>query len=320
MVDRSDSDNPFYGAHNRSSFLRALVAVCTSKHFHHLILLQRIFNFIFSPISLEYRSHQTDIIGVFITTVCVIFWFMRIIVYLTTSKLLKHVFSIWVLFDTFITLLAVIADSFRRGNGQYICIFQIFTLFRVMIFSYNFRFLIIAIITSITVVAKFMGLLAFLIIPSATLVTAFVGKDIENRGYDADVAAASEEYWGTFLRSCLTIFQITTFDWSDIARSFIKEPYIIVFIILYIFIVGFGVSNIFITVIGETYTAVVEKYDAEEKIEPIDNAIKTDIFTKFVSNMTIDIDDSVKDVEFSNQDIAKMIIMLHNKLIHEKES
>jgi hypothetical protein len=84
--------------------------------------------------------------------------------------------------------------------------------------------------------------------------TKFVG----NNPYFHDAATGegseNEEMWGTFWLSMLSLFQISTMDWGDIARASIStSPILAPIYILFLLYMGFAVSNLFIALISSQY-------------------------------------------------------------------
>ncbi len=121
-------------------------------------------------------------------------------------------------------------------------------------------------------------------------------------------------------------------------------PHVVVFIVLFIFVIGFGTTNIFITVIGESYNAAVAKYNDDTgqelnaasaaAVSPANEQVSEDadsnddscsvnakraFFARFqkYSDSIQDPDTDTKGIHFNNGDIAKMIIILNNRLIRK---
>jgi len=93
----------------------------------------------------------------------------------------------------------------------------------------------------------------------------------------------SEDYFGTFFLTLLTLFQIMTFDsWHIIARDAMKaNPYAWVVFVLWVLISGFVIMNLIIAIICEslvTMTVENKKLDQREK-EGLDDSIAGSIET-----------------------------------------
>jgi hypothetical protein len=98
-----------------------------------------------------------------------------------------------------------------------------------------------------------------------------------------DDGYTSEDYFGTFFLTLLTLFQIMTFDsWHGIARSAMNaKPYAWVVFVLWVLISGFVVMNLIIAIICEslvTMTVENKKLDKREK-EGLDDSIAGSIQT-----------------------------------------
>jgi len=98
-----------------------------------------------------------------------------------------------------------------------------------------------------------------------------------------DDGYTSENYFGTFFLTLLTLFQIMTFDsWHGIARSAMDaKPWAWVVFVLWVLISGFVVMNLIIAIICEslvTMTVENKKLDQREK-EGLDDSIAGSIQT-----------------------------------------
>jgi hypothetical protein len=116
--------------------------------------------------------------------------------------------------------------------------------------------------TTILHYTVFSSLILFVV---AILMTKFVGKNPIFRDADTGEGAENEELWGTVGWSLLSLFQMSTMDWGDIARaSIVKFPWLAPFYIVFLLYMGFAVSNIFIALISSQY-AVSEGEELERR-------------------------------------------------------
>lgn len=102
-------------------------------------------------------------------------------------------------------------------------------------------------------------------------------KDLYDDGY------TSEDYFGTFFLTLLTLFQIMTFDsWHGIARSAMNSnPYAWIVFVIWILVSGFVIMNLIIAIICEslvTMTVENKKQDMREK-EGLDDSVAGSVQT-----------------------------------------
>ena len=95
--------------------------------------------------------------------------------------------------------------------------------------------------------------------------TKFVGNNPHFIDAETGEGSENEEMWGTFWRSMLSLFQISTMDWGDIARaSIVFAPILGPIYLLFLLYMGFAVSNLFIALISSQY-AVSEEEEKEKR-------------------------------------------------------
>lgn len=157
------------------------------------------------------------------------------------------------LYDFACVSLDVVMNCIRPGDSLYLP-FRLLCMIRIFRGFARFRRLqqiLRAIIGGLAVLRDF-ALAMFLIIwPFAIFGTRFIGQN------EALTDAATAEgttnlvLWGDFPSSMLTLFQIATLDWGDIVRGSIHSaPWLAFFYLPFIVLVGFGITNVFITVVS----------------------------------------------------------------------
>lgn len=123
---------------------------------------------------------------------------------------------------------------------------------------------LITIIMSLEVLVQYAAFLLFALIPFSVWSTIYIGRASEFSSNPTDEGTSTNTLWGTFSRSCLSWFQIATLDWGDIVRPVIEiRPSFVIPFLLYIFLVGIGASNVFITIIGDKYEQTVEAVEGD---------------------------------------------------------
>ncbi len=109
-----------------------------------------------------------------------------------------------------------------------------------------------------------MGMVAFMLTILFTVfgvASTMLFGDLE---YDDDI-----DYFGTFDKSVLTLFQIMTFDsWKAVARQTMeKVPYSWILFVLWVLISGFVIMNLIIAIICESLVNMKYNGDGEDSID-----------------------------------------------------
>jgi hypothetical protein len=82
-----------------------------------------------------------------------------------------------------------------------------------------------------------------ILVVCALNMTKFVGNNPFFNDAATGEGSENEEMWGTVWSSMLSLFQISTMDWGDIARASIDvEPLLAIFYIIFILFTGFAVN------------------------------------------------------------------------------
>ena len=194
------------------------------------------------------RTHGTDIAAAVITGTFV------------CEAVLKICgFGKWYFKDPWnvVDLLSVCADialNFNRLGDSLYNAFRVVRLLRPMRMIKRIERLgviVNAILDGIGVLRDFALVLVFLIWPFAIFGTRFIGQNEALTNSATDEGTTNLVLWGDWPSSMLTLFQIATLDWGDIVRGSIHaQPWLGLFFFPFIVVVGFGVTNIFITVVS----------------------------------------------------------------------
>ncbi len=147
--------------------LNFIVALGLSPNWSYYQFFLRVFLLVWTPASLEWRSKATDIVGVVITSISVLNWIInRASSFLFFKSFDRAFFDMFALYDTVIILLALVADAYVFGNGQYVLVFQSLALVRlVRATKGSWRFITIAMFSSMQVLIRFLLLSHFLFGP-----------------------------------------------------------------------------------------------------------------------------------------------------------
>merc|ERR1719215_223071 len=93
------------------------------------------------------------------------------------------------------------------------------------------------------------------------LVTSWIEEHLEDKGIDDALKTKIFGYYGTFLRSTLTMFEVTLANWAPACRMLvdnISEWYILYFLV-YRCVVGFAVLNVINAVFIQQTMSVASK-------------------------------------------------------------
>jgi hypothetical protein len=275
-----------------------------------------------ASISCQNRTNASDIFGVVMTTLFGVTLFVKFL-----GSGLDFFRDSWNLLQMFLVFMAIIGDISRKGNGHYILVIMFFRLLKVltMIRSLeNVRISIHAVVASMSVLGNFAITLLVFIYPTAIMLTVYIGQNSSLSHKETDEGTKNIELWGTLPRSMLSLFQIATLDWGDIVRaSVMDEPLLAIIFICFILATGFAVSNVFITIIGEKYSnlnQMAEDEDAyhegKEELEEMEKkkaALLESVRQGHISHANVNFD-TVRRIEFTNSDIACMILSLQQQL------
>lgn len=107
----------------------------------------------------------------------------------------------------------------------------------------------------------FVFLWALLTFPFAAFMTSYVGRNPRFTHAATDEGTTNEQLWGTFLRSCLSLFQVSTLDWGDISRASLEiEIGLTLVFFPYILLVGIALSNLFIGLLSKSLDNVLDVF------------------------------------------------------------
>ena len=294
----------------------------THPNFSLLCILLIFVNALGASISCQNRTNASDIFGVVMTTLFGVTLFVKFL-----GSGLDFFRDSWNLLQMFLVFMAIIGDISRKGNGHYILVIMFFRLLKVltMIRSLeNVRISIHAVVASMSVLGNFAITLLVFIYPTAIMLTVYIGQNSSLSHKETDEGTKNIELWGTLPRSMLSLFQIATLDWGDIVRaSVMDEPLLAIIFICFILATGFAVSNVFITIIGEKYSnlnQMAEDEDAyhegKEELEEMEKkkaALLESVRQGHISHANVNFD-TVRRIEFTNSDIACMILSLQQQL------
>lgn len=258
------------------------------------------------------RTRGTDIAAVVVSSFFACEAIIKIAALGLFTKPHGYLRSGWNTFDLITVVAAWILHSQRLGDGLYVS-FRLLRVLRPLRANHGTKrigLIVSAIMNAIDVLRDFFLVLLLFIFPFAIFGTRFIGQSVRLSNTTTVEGTTNLALWGDFPSSVLTLFQIATLDWGDIARgSILTEPWLALFFIPFIITVGFGVTNIFITVMGETYTNVVNEDEASE-------AVKTRELAESLLSGERPPEAAYEDVgqRMTNQDIAYMLAVLARRL------
>lgn len=154
------------------------------------------------------------------------------------------------LFDILCTCLDIVLNCFRLGDSLY-SPFRVIRLVKYIRLFSRLRIIIRAVIGGVGVLRDFTLALMVIIWPFAIFGTRFIGQNEGLTDATTDEGTTNLVLWGDWPSSMLTLFQIATLDWGDIVRGSIHaEPWLAFFSLPFIVLVGFGITNVFITIVS----------------------------------------------------------------------
>ncbi|CAD7934746.1 unnamed protein product [Amoebophrya sp. A25] len=169
-------------------------------------------------------------------------------------------------------LLDVLFDAIDYGAVFYG--FQLWTLLRLFRGARRFRALralVAAFVMAAATIRDFLILFLPMVVPCSVLMTRLVGQNYQTFAVNDDApedelleGQSNVQLWGNVFRSSLTLFQISTFDWGDVSRPMIEAfPMMALLVVAYILIVSFALANLFISLISQNLTEVMNSARAE---------------------------------------------------------
>lgn len=293
-----------------------LQKVAESRLFSNWFLFLIFFNLIFTAATVSNRTDATNLVGVIVTGLYALAFIPR--------AFMKNTWKdVWTIFSAVLLISAIISDIIRLGDGQYWLVFYCFFLLRPMRTLAKFKMLrqaINAVFASLDVVLNFVLTMLIFIFPTAIFLTQAIGNNVGLSDLATDEGTFNKQLWGNMWKSMLSLFQIATLDWGDIVRaSVMAEPWLALIFITFIVVSGFAVSNVFITIIGESYSSQTTDdvdYTAIER--------KEEFLKSFSQECSEDADVDVltacpTDVQLSNADIACMLISLKKMVLQKRK-
>ncbi len=261
------SKKPHSVIHNCTIKIRVLTkfarTITQSAWYEKLLLAVMISNSIISGVFLEQQLK----VEIELTLAFIIFYWVDflLIVLSAVHDMSLHDLLYWPrLIKLSILVFATAVDCLHPGDGLYILVFtpavSLLRMTKALSRLPTLRFFVSAILLSIQSVFQFAAVLFFFIYPSAVVATRFIGMSTRFSDASTDEGALNRDLWGSLFKSSVTLFQMSTLDWGDIARASMKvEPWLFLPYLFFILVTGFSVVNIFITIIGEQYVELREQ-------------------------------------------------------------
>lgn len=107
---------------------------------------------------------------------------------------------------------------------------------------------------------------SLILVVCAINMTKFVGNNPSFQNAATGEGSENEAMWGSFWGSMLSLFQMSTMDWGDIARASIEtEPLLAPLYIIFLLYMGFAVSNLFIALISSQYA--ISEGEEKERLQ-----------------------------------------------------
>lgn len=232
----------------------------------------------------------------------------------------------WTLYDLVLLLIQLYFLIRQQELWMVFVSFRVFVGVKVLRFAKGIRVLVLAIFGSLKVVMSFAITLALVITPFAIFSTVSIGRNPDfssgTNSTEEEIAQAVEtqQLWGTFGRSALTWFEIATLNWGDCTRPYIYHtPALAIPFLLYLMIVGFGISNIFITIIGSKFEEELEieevtsnnetQADAIQEVELKPDVHNRELLDKILAGECEPESVYQPGLQLSNNDLAYLMLM-----------
>ena len=191
-----------------------------------------------------------------ISSFCAVEWVLRVSAF--GKKCFKSTLFLMESLSIFLAMLDIVVfshiESLRFLELKYALVFRIYRLSRVLVLlkrSQQLRFLTASFLRSARVAPQFVMVLIPVMVPFAILLTRFVGRGQLFDGATTDEGTLNYTLWGNFARSMLSLFQIGTMDWGDIARSSIERAWwLSLFYVCYVILVGMALAALFLELVA----------------------------------------------------------------------
>ena len=113
----------------------------------------------------------------------------------------------------------------------------------------------------VTVVVDFAVILILVMLPYAVFFAYYISH--QPKFQDPGKGAM----WGSSMLSYFMLYQMATFNcWGEtVCLTIQDEPWVVIVFVSYILVVGFIITDIFITTVGKTYKMVTEEFEREQQ-------------------------------------------------------
>jgi hypothetical protein len=185
--------------------------------------------------------------------------------------------------DLLALLPAVLLWSLGLQSGKQLTLLRIvrlvklFRLLRIFRLSKELNMLAKSMATAMRALVWIALLLLITVYCAAIVCTTVIGQNSSFNDTDPAILSyenatnktvAVRRYWGSLMRSMLTLFQIFTLDdWNSVVRPVVEthQPWMLVFFIAFIFVTTFGLLNLLMGTIVDRAMHIAKEYEEEKE-------------------------------------------------------